>query len=64
MADIDVVPKQGGKSWLMWLLLAIAAIAIVWMVMSRNDDGPGRVSNHITVDAPATPQFVQIPTVV
>ena len=37
MADIDVVQKQGGKGWMMWLLLAIAAVAIIWMLMARNN---------------------------
>jgi hypothetical protein len=54
MADIDVVPKRGGKSWLMWLLLAIAAIAIVWMMMSRGDDGVDQVSHRLVDRTAAT----------
>ena len=40
MADIDVVKKQGGSSWLMWLLLAVAAVVVAWMLLGRGDSAP------------------------
>lgn len=58
MADIDVVSKQGGKGWLMWLLLAIAVIAIIWVMMAGDDDGVRQVSQRIVVDAPAASQLL------
>jgi len=34
MADIDVVPKRGTKTWV-WIALALVIIAILWMVLGR-----------------------------
>jgi hypothetical protein len=34
MADIDVVPKRKTSAWV-WLLLALAIIAVLWFVMGR-----------------------------
>jgi hypothetical protein len=34
MADIDVVPKRSTNLWL-WIILAIALLAIMWAVMSN-----------------------------
>ena len=35
MADIDVVPKHRSYTWL-WIVLAIVAVVIIWMMMRGN----------------------------
>ena len=54
MADIDIVPKKGGISWVIWLVLALVAIAVIWMLVGR-DDGASDVSSPL----PHTPPAVQ-----
>jgi hypothetical protein len=36
MADIDVVPKNRSNVWL-WVVLAIIAIAAMWVLAGRNE---------------------------
>lgn len=37
MADIDVVPKKSGTGWALWVVVAIVAALIVWMLLGRGD---------------------------
>jgi hypothetical protein len=39
MADIDVVQKKGGAGWVMWVVLALVAVGILWMLMRGRDQG-------------------------
>jgi len=55
MADIDVVPKRGTKTWV-WIVLALVVIAILWMVLGRRSPSTsGRLANpeHVVVVAMA-----------
>lgn len=41
MADIDVVKKES-RTWL-WVLLVLAALLILWFLMSRGDAGTQQI---------------------
>lgn len=41
MADIDVVPRKGGMSWMIWVVLALIVLAVIWMMMGRGTPDPG-----------------------
>lgn len=41
MADIDVVHKKGGMTWVIWVVLALVALAVVWMLVGRDDQSRG-----------------------
>jgi hypothetical protein len=36
MADIDVVPKQGSKTWLWIVIAAVIVIAILWIAFGSS----------------------------
>ena len=38
MADIDVVAKKGGAGWMMWVLLALVAVVVVWLLMRGGNE--------------------------
>ena len=60
MADIDVVPKRSTNVWL-WIILAIALIAIIWAVMSNgasdtrvgqlHDPQPGKTLAELVLES-------------
>jgi len=49
MADIDIVPHRRTYTWL-WIVLAIAAVVIVWALLSNRNKTPSRVGR---VEAPS-----------
>lgn len=53
MADIDVVPKKGGMGWLMWVILALIAVVVVWMMMRGGESGPSSSATPFGFDGPA-----------
>jgi hypothetical protein len=53
MADIDVVPKRGTKTWL-WIVLALVVIAVLWMLFGgQSSPASGRLIDGVT--GPGTP---------
>lgn len=58
MAEIDIVKKES-RTWL-WVLLVIAALLILWFLMSAGDTGTqqtgqlfeGRQPHHAAVSVP------------
>jgi len=44
MADIDVVPKRGTKTWV-WIVLALVIIAVLWMMLGRGPSRSGRLED-------------------
>ena len=49
MADIDVVAKKGGAGWMLWVVLALVAVVIVWLLMRDNDQAEREVQLNNSV---------------
>jgi len=59
MADLDIVKKRNTNTWV-WVVLAIVAIAIIWMIVGRRStttttgqhlERPSRVESMAVIDA-------------
>jgi hypothetical protein len=50
VANIDVVPKKSSTGWMMWVLLAIVALMVVWLLMRGNDANQTSWLNHAEDD--------------
>jgi hypothetical protein len=55
MADIDVVPKRGTKTWL-WILIALAVLIVLWFVFAGSGS-PARQVGQL-LDHPAAPVWL------
>jgi hypothetical protein len=53
VANIDVVPKKSSTGWMMWVLLALIAVMVVWLLMRGNDANQTSLLDFGTDDVPA-----------